>query len=417
MKMLDRLLLRFGVGRLGANTAYGSLALGARAVIQACYLVLLSRWMGAQGYGLFAGSVAAVMLVMPLSGWGVSYVLSRGVARDRVQSRGLWATSLVQVAITGALLAVIVVFGIAVGMNERVSIASLLLIAAAELLILPMAHAATSLCFALDRGLSAAIAICLVPAGRLILAIEFVWFGAIGAPETVALSHMLGSAVGIIGAFALVAWIDGMPAWQQRRSMRETLPGGTSYALGSLVGTSYLEVDKVFMLQLLGAAVVGPYTVAFRIASVLALPISALAGTALPRLFASRGSEQGRATLKAMALASLIYGGVAMAAIAALSPLVPYIFGADFAVASHFLLWLAPWPLLFALHQTAATGLTGFDRQRARVVIEGIGLLIAIILNAVLLQRIGAGASIAALLVAEIVTAGLCWRSLAIAGH
>ncbi len=408
MNLLNDLLSRFGVGRLGVNATYGSIGLGARAVIQACYLILLSRWMGAQGYGLFAGSVAAVLLVAPLSGWGVAYVLSRGVAHERSRSNGLWANALVQITVTGAILSVVVVLVASLWMPERISIVSLLLLAVAELLLLPMAQACTSLCFALDRGLSASFAICLVPLGRLLTALAFVSTGAAGESGTVALSHLLGSIVGMSGAVVLIAIIDGLPAWRQRRPIRETLSKGTSYALGALVGTSYMEVDKVFMLQMLGAAVVGPYTAAFRVASVFVLPISALASAVLPRLFASHGGSQGRATLKAMAWASLAYGFVAMLTVACISPLMPRIFGADFAGASNYLLCLAAWPLLFALHQAAATGLTGFDRQHARVAVESVGLLLAIALNAVLMQRYGANASVMALLATEAFMAGVC---------
>lgn len=409
MNLLDRALTRLRIGRLAQNAVYGSVGLGTRAVIQAAYLILLSRWMGAQGYGLFAGSVAAVMLIAPLSGWGVSYVLSQGVARDRAVSRPLWATALVQIVLTGTLLAVVVIVATAFGMKERISVISMLLVALAELVILPMAQVCTSLCFALDRGIPAAVAICIVPVGRLLMALVFVAMGAAGTPSVVAFSHFGGSIAGIIGSVLLIACIDGWPAWRKRWRLKKTVSRGTAYAVGAMVGTSYMEVDKVLMLELLGAAVVGPYTAAFRVASVFALPISALMGAALPKLFAARGVVQGRSTLKAIALASFGYGLVAMVVAACVSPLMPSIFGADFASASKYLVWLAPWPVLFALHQAAATGLTGFDRQRARVFIESGGLILVVVLNVGLLKNVGAEASVLALLAGEAFMAALCW--------
>lgn len=412
MSLINSALAHIGVGRLGQNATYGSVGLGARAVIQAGYLVLLSRWMGSQGYGLFAGSVAAIMLVAPLSGWGVSYALSLRVARDRTVSRALWATALIQVLITGAALAAVVVVAAALGMRERVGVLSLVLLSAAELIVLPMAQACSSLCFALDRGMPAAIAICLVPAGRLLVALA--WFGtsAAGTPAVVALSHFGGSVVGVIGALVLVAHIDGWPAWGRLAGFVGVVRSGTAYAVGAMVGTSYMEVDKVLMLELLGAAVVGPYTAAFRVASVFALPVSALMSAALPRLFASRGGAKGRRTLKAIVFVSLGYGVVAMVAAVVVSPLLPDVFGASFTAAPRYLVWLAPWPLLFALHQAVATGLTGFDHQRARVVIESTGLALVIAVNAGLLKVIGAGASVLALLAAEAFMALACWIAL-----
>src|SRR3546814_17242400 len=58
------------IGRLGQNTLLGTGGLAIRALIQAGYLLVLSRWLGASGYGLFAGSVAVAILGAPLAGWG-----------------------------------------------------------------------------------------------------------------------------------------------------------------------------------------------------------------------------------------------------------------------------------------------------------------------------------------------------------
>src|SRR3546814_6714540 len=82
------------IGRLGQNTLLGTGGLAIRALIQAGYLLVLSRWLGASGYGLFAGSVAVAILGAPLAGWGGALLLTRHIAGNRAGSRGIWATVL-----------------------------------------------------------------------------------------------------------------------------------------------------------------------------------------------------------------------------------------------------------------------------------------------------------------------------------
>lgn len=406
---LDKLSSRLRMGRIGRNTLFSSAGLGLRAVIQAGYLILLSRWMGPEGYGFFAGSVATVILLGPLCGWGVSYLLSDRVGRDRSMLAPLWATALVQIMLTGLLLVGLVLLVSAWLLGQRVSTGSMLLLALAELMALPVANMAISASLAVDRGVSAACAMCLVPVGRLLAVAAFMLLGWHGTPDSVAAMHFGGSVAGALVALWLVAQLGGSPAWRQRLPSREATREGTRYAIGALVGTSYQEIDKVLMLQLLGATAVGTYTAAFRVVSVFVLPITALMGVALPRLYAARGSVEASRIHRAVALAAIGYAVVATFVAAVVSPLLPYVFGADFAASRKYMLMLSLWIIPFALHQYAATGLTTCDRQRARVAIESAGLLLVVALNLWLLRAFGRGGAVAALLVTETFMAAACW--------
>lgn len=407
--MRERIRQFLRIGPLGRNALLGTTGLGVRAAIQAAYLVLLSRWLGAQGYGLFSGWVAIVMLVAPLSGWGIAFVLAQVVARDRATSRSLWSAALIQIVCTGSILAVVVTWIATFMPGESVGVVAVLLLGVAELIILPVAQAAASLCFALDLGVLAALAICLVPAGRLLIGLIFFLGPVSGTPSLAAFSHFCGSLVGGAVAVVALARLDGVPSWRERTSMRETLPRGSAYATGALVGQSYQEVDKALMLQLLGANVVGPYTAAFRVVSVFALPVSALVSAALPKLFAAYQRPGSPPVLKAIVTASAIYGLVAAVAVAFVAPLTPHIFGSGFSEATRYLFLLSPWPILFALHQCVAMGLTTSGHQQVRVLVEGAGLVLIVSLNLLLLRRIGATASILALLAGEALMALVCW--------
>lgn len=409
MSLLARVLSRFGIGRLGQNAAYASIGLGTRAAIQAGYLILLSRWMGAQGYGLFAGSVAVVIIIALVSGWGISIVATQRVAREPGRAHALWATAIVQVAVSGFLLIVVLMLGSSFALMERVNIHSMLLLGVAELIALPLVQVVTSFCMALDRGASAAVSMCLVPAFRLLAMLCAVVAGVAGTPAHVAFLHFAGSIVGMLCGIFLIARIVGAPAWRNRLPLWNATTEGTRYAIGALVGTSYQEVDKVLLLQILGATVVGTYAAAFRVMSVFVLPIAALMGAALPRLFAAHGTSNYSRLLRMVALAAIGYAVAASVGAMLVSPFMPLVFGSGYVVSTRYLLMLSPWAVVFALHQSAAVGLTSTDRQGARVVVESLGLAIVVGVNLGLLRTLGAAASVSALLIAEIFMAVGCW--------
>ena len=406
---LEGLISRFGIGRLGSNALLSTIGLGTRAVIQAAYLIVLSHWMGPKGYGLFAGSVAAAILMAPLSGWGIAVVLAQYVSRDRTTSPSLWATAILQVVVSGSLLVVILLMASSVALVDRVGIGSMLVLGLAELIALPLVQVATAVCLVLDKGAPAALSMCLVPAFRLAAVVVPMIIGMSGTPSRVAMLHFVGSVLGVIVALQIIKLIGGSPDWHKRLSLRRSITEGTHYATGALVGTSYQEIDKVFLLQILGATVAGTYTAAFRVMTVFVLPVSALMGAALPRMFAEHGSSKGRGILKVVTLSAAGYGIVASLAAALISPLMPLVFGSGFEVSSRYLLMLSPWAIVFALHQSAATGLTAWAGQPARVLIEGLGIALVVVLDLSLLHSLGAGAAALALLAAELFMACGCW--------
>lgn len=402
MKLLGfQFPLTLRLGRLGQNTVYATVGLGLRAAIQAGYLLAMSRWLGPVGYGIFAGSVALAILVAPLANWGSPLVLTRHIARDRGHSRALWATALLQTGVTGGLLSIAMLIVSASFLHGGVDVRVMCLLVLSELVLLPAAQAATSLCFALERGFASAFAMCLVPASRLLAVVGLIVASVEGNPANAAMAHFIGSFVGLAMAVLLVAILDGWPDWRRRLNLVESTREGTAYAFGGVVGASYQEIDKVLMLQLLGAAVVGPYTVAFRIISIFALPVSALIGATLPRLMALHGEPGQARTFRAVCMAALTYGCAASLAAFLVAPLIPNLFGAGYAAAVKYIILFSPWPLLFALHQCAATWLTASDRQAVRVWIEGAGLLLVAALNLLLLPRMGAEASVGSLQLAE----------------
>ena len=395
------------VGNLGRNTVYTTVALGLRAVMQAAYLILLSRVMGPNEYGLFAGSVAAAVLLAPLSGWGVSMLVSERVGKHAHESRSMWAGALAQTTWSGGLLSIAVLIAV-MALPDRLAPGPMTLLVLSELLLVPMTQAASTLMLALGRGAAGASVVCLIPAFRLLFV--GAWIVAVGDlhGSSAAVMHVFGSIVGAIVVMLIVRRVVGAGAWAGRPTIREMFARGKAYAFGMLVGAAYTEVDKVLLLQLANATVAGLYTAAFRVAAVFAIPVSALTANALPRLFAAAGTHDWPRIFRAVAAASAAYAiGIAVVAFA-LAGFMPLVFGAEFAKSTEYLRLLCPWIVLYAAHIVLATALTSLGRQHLRVVIEAVGLALVIGINVALIPSYGARAAAFALLATDATVALAC---------
>ena len=395
-------LMEYRPGRLGRGALLGTGGLIARAVIQAAYLLVLSRWLGASGYGLFAGCVALAVLGAPLANWGSSLLLTRYIAQDRGRSRAMFATAITQTVIVGCLLT-LVVLGLSTSvLQETLPLAPMLLLALSELILLPIAWAAASQCYALERGGASAVVVCLIPLGRTMVVLACLALGLPGTADVVAIAHFAGSVVGCVVVFVLMVRMDGWPQWRERLPFGTATRQGTTYALSSVASTSYQEVDKVLMLQLLGAAVVGTYTVAFRVVSIFLVPVSALVSATLPRLVSQHGDIRAPRTFRVLVLVAMTYGLLAGMFILLFRSFIPRIFGAGYGQVTDLLFLLAPWPVLFALGQCWAAKLTAINRQATRSVLEMLGLFVVLLLNLMLLPHVGAKASAISLLITEV---------------
>lgn len=375
-----------------------------RAVVQAAYLLIVSRWLGAEGYGLFAGSVALVIVCAPIASWGSSLFVTRYIAGNRGCSRAMWATALAQTGQVGGLL-VLGLLVVSFVLPQRLPLWPMLMLAISELILLPITLAAASQCHALERGSGSALAICLAPIGRTCCMLLAIGTDMAATPANAAIAHFLGSVAAGAAALLLVSRVDGWPQWRARMRLRDSLREGAPYAASNVASSGYQEVDKFLMLQSLGTAIVGPYTVAFRITSIFVMPVSALISASLPRLMLHAGTAGGARTYRAMLLSGIGYGMLAGVAIFVFAPWVPRVFGSDYALATHYLGLLAAWPAMFALRHGLATYLTAHHRQAMRSGIEVAALVIVVVLNLLLLPRLGAEAAVLSLLAAEVLAA------------
>lgn len=398
-----KVLAALGIGRLGQGTIANGGGLVGRALLQAVYLVVISRWLGPAGYGLYAGCVAAAILLSPLSGWGANYVLARRAVLAPESTPASWSAAVALVLLTGTILSIALVAFAGAFMDVRVGLAAILLLSISELILLPLVHVAISILTARDRPLPAGTLMCAVPAARLALVAS----GAVTITEPsldmVVLLHSLGTAAGVVLALLLVKGIAGRPRRSRAADVVSLAREGTTFTASALISSALLEGDKLLVLHRLGPMALGEYSVAFRAASVLVLPLTALANVSLPRLYLlSEAAEAWRRTATMVCLAGTAAGLLMSLAALGLSSWLVVLFGEEFAGAEVLLVWLAPWPALFGLRSALSACITSRGRQDLRTWFEAATLCLLVASNLLLLPVIGTLGAIASLLAAEL---------------
>lgn len=389
---------RWKPGALARNTVLATAWQGVRLVLQFAYLVLVARVLGVEGYGVFAGSASLAASLSPLVGLGFGMILVQEVSRAPSRFPEFWAKALRAVAVSGPVMAGVMLALAPLLLPVDDHWAVILLIAAAELLAMPLV-AASSLAFQAHEQL-----------GRTMfnhVQLNILRFGAVALLAAGDQGGLVPFAWAYFGATAVAALLS---LGQIRRAFghpdmaRAHLAGrvreGLGFSLSVVANTAHAEIDKTLLLRLGSAEAAGNYSVANRIVAAVTTPLIAYILASVPRLF--REGEQGIRAVAALArrllLPILLYGVVAAAVLLVCAPILPWIFGDGFVTVLDLVLWLAPLPLLAGISQLGLNVLTASGRQRARVAIEAAALLGNAALNVVLIPRFGAeGAALAAL--------------------
>ncbi len=159
----------------------------------------------------------------------------------------------------------------------------------------------------------------------------------------------------------------------------------------------------------------GIYASAYRLTTIFALPIDALAMSSLPRIF--RHDEDGHASrrlIQRLLGVSAAYSLVAAAALYLSASIIPVLLGSSFkpAVASaQTLAWLLP---AYAFRMLAGNILIGLDKKRLRLLIETGGIVMLCVLAYVLVPHYGLAGASYMIIATE---AGLAVISWACIGH
>jgi len=310
-----------------------------RAIAQVITVIVLARWLGAEGYGQLVSIVAVATLFIPLAGLGLHGVLLREGAAHPGSLPALLKTILIRWS-HGALIFSLI--GVAITLAVLPATTSLLTLA----LVVVAEVVSTSLTEILGRAQQALH--------------RTVRYGAISTGLALARLIALGLCLGFVAfdlnnwlwayslaslgyALLILLWtIKVFKLQSQHPSAPPPLLEGVPFALGSLSFRIQAELNKPVLSQV-DLAAVGGLNIAQRMIDLANLPLIALQEALAPRIFAS--THYLRRTLISTAfLATLaLLGGVFIVAFA---PSLLIYLGEDYSSAAQAVVWLAWLPAL-----------------------------------------------------------------------
>lgn len=332
------------VARGAAWTTIGDIIrLGLQAIV---FFVLAAR-LGVEDFGLFAGTVALATIINQFSAWGADQVAVREIARDRSTYRRWLGTSVVVTVLVGSVLTglVLLLGNVLLGASYRPWMTFWILLSDVVLfrLIFVVIHCYQGL---EQLARSAAVKV-LWSVGRFLAVLIFVLASGSRSPTVWGAMMAVSNAVVLVVVFTAITRRYGRPLIDRPLSHMQWRDGAL-FAAGLSARYINLDTDKVLVLRLRGAMTAGEYTAAYRVTALMTVPLHALVFSGLPRMF--RHGEAGirNLTNAARRLAPYLigYGVFAAVFLVAVAPVVPRIFGEDFANASTIIRWLAFVPLL-----------------------------------------------------------------------
>lgn len=392
-------------GRLAKNTLIATGWQGIRLLLQFAYLVLVARVLGVEGYGLFSGCVALAASLSPLVGWGFSMILLQEVSRSPARFPQFWAKAIWATIISGPLMVgtLLAIAPLLLPIDSHWTV--IILVAAAELLAMPLITAGSVAHQAHER------------LGRTIfnhVQLNFIRLGVVVLLSLMGKHELITFAWAYFIATTMVALLSLLqvhltyapPDWSQR-SLAGRMREGFGFSFSLVAITAQGEIDKTLLLRLDSATAAGNYSVASRIASAATIPLISYVLAAMPRLF--REGECGTTIVLARRLLPpvVIYGIGAGFAMVFFGPMLPILFGDSFTETSHLIRWLAPLPLLTGVAFLSLNVLSASGFQRTRALIENSVLIINIVLNVLLIPSIGVLGSVIAMLVSQSILAAL----------
>jgi O-antigen/teichoic acid export membrane protein/CTP:molybdopterin cytidylyltransferase MocA len=381
------LLHRVARNTLVRNTSWQLGAEGGRLLIQGIAFVLISRALGPAGIGAFAGAVALVFLLVPFAGWGSAHVLIMHVARKPASFPTYWGNALLIILACGSLLTLVTV-ALAVLFVPTLPLGLVLTIAVAEFFFGKLSDTSAQAFRAFERMSGAAQQMMVEGVFRLIATVIFI----ATTPEPTA----QGWAAWYLGATVLESLVGFARIWRHYGPPRpapaliwNSLNDGWLFSVNQASASVYNNMDKTMLAELGTLEATGIYATAYRIIDMAFIPVKSLVFASYPRFFkAGATGISGSLALARRLLPFSIGSGVAISVgLFVCAPIMPYIFGHEYAAAIGAIRWLALIPLLRSLHNIAANTLTGAGHQGIRSAVQ-IGVAVAnVLLNLWLIPR------------------------------
>jgi O-antigen/teichoic acid export membrane protein len=377
---------------------------------QALWVLAIARLLGPGGYGLFIGVAGLATTLGGLTGLGQGLVLLQDASREPALFDERWRKAIGTCLASGIAFAALFALAGPWLFGAALSPGALALIGLSELLLYPVVTTAAFAFSARQRmGMSAALP-AVVALGRVLAALAC-WL-AVPSPTLDAYVgfHAAATALCALGAWW---WVHARlrPARVPFALGRRDTAEGLGFSLMWMVGNALTSLDKTLVLRLAGAQAAGQYGAAYRLATLLAMPVDALTMAAGPRLFRHGGGRREPGLVARLALAALGYALLAAGVLWLAAGLLPWLLGPAFAPAVPAARWMALFVPCYGLRLLGSNVLMASDRKKLRVLIEGLGLLCLLAAAPLLVPGHGALGAVAMIVATEALLAAAAWAA------
>jgi O-antigen/teichoic acid export membrane protein len=346
---------------------------GLQLITQIGWLLLAVRFLGPDGYGVFAGLTGLTFTVGCFVGWGSAPLLVRGVGAEPEKLLDWIGHAVLLITLTGVFLTVILMCVLPLMDFGSLSVAALGAVVLSDVLFgryaslcvnihMATARASRQSAVSVITGMCRLVAMglaCLVNK-HLTLSVWAWWY--------------LTST--ILSAFICFSIVVRHHGWPRFRFVPGTLRLGFAFSAENAVQSAMKDLDKLIVLQILGPLAAGYYATAFRIVDTLLIPIYALAFATYGRMF-KKAAESRSACIAygakllplALALGSVV-GGCALIG----AGLLPIIFGSAYADLPWMVRLLTPMPAIMGAFLIGADVLSAIGKQEARLAVVALSL-------------------------------------------
>lgn len=376
--------------------------------------LVLARWLGAEGYGVYGtiGALLAVGAAIPEFGMGMMVI--RDVA-NRPQDAGRYLAATLTMQPLFAVIGYLGLIGAAFALGYDWELRALLAFAAVNLLVDALGNMCHNQLLAKERMVIPAI----IAAGHIALLMGLAALflaaggGLWGLYTATLIAGLLRSGV----YWVMLLRTGTRPDFPLDRAVaRGLLINGAPLAITSFLALAYNHTDKLITTAVLGAEGTGQLTAGFVVVYGV---IEMLSTTVLVAVFPmmSRTYASGLQAMFDFMLEKLSFFNLTLSLPIALYttllavPLSAWVFGAEFTRTADVLQVLIWYTVLTMVFNVFAKALLVQNRQRRLLAIRVTGLILNIVLNLVLLPVMGVTGAAVATLIAEGVALVLVLRA------
>jgi len=398
------------MGSLARSTYLASSWLAVRVLEQTLWVVVLARTLGPGGYGLFAGITALAATLGTLTGLGFGVLMLQDASRQIGMLPAAWKKALVMSMASGVVLCILYVL-VAPGMfAERVPRGVYAAIGISELICFPIVVVSSYAFQAHERMGWGGAMHALIPAGNLVALGLFLALSPSPDLSGYLPFHAAMAVLTTAGSLLAVKWLLSPGAARFNVSRRD-IQEGAGFSAMRLADTAMNSLDKTLVLQLASSQAAGMYSAAYRLISVIILPLTSLSMSVLPRLFRTESGDERSTSLliRSLALGVTAYGVFAGLATWAASGLLPVLLGRDFAPAASVVRWMAISPLLQGLYIIGANVLVTQRMLTLRILAQSLAIVVLLVSAGILVPSFGLPGAVLMLLVTQASAALLVW--------